>query len=105
MPGGNHKVITAWGFLGLRVPEQDKEWWNYRVTILKALGVLNDKGKPTERFKLVKAANLARLTKDAWDKERKQDIATCKRCHSENFVKENLKKCRPYAKGSRQTVC
>ncbi|WP_038057396.1 multiheme c-type cytochrome [Thermodesulfobacterium hydrogeniphilum] len=91
MPDGNHKVITAWGFLALRLPEPDKEWLNYRITILKALGVLNPDGKPTKRLELVKAANLARLDEKSWKEERAKMINICKKCHSESFARENLK--------------
>ena len=91
MPEGNHTVITAWGFLALRLPEADQEWLNYRLTILKALGVLDAKGNPTERLELVKAANMARLDKESWEKEREKMINVCKNCHSENFAKKNLK--------------
>jgi len=91
MQNGDHRVMTSWGFLALRLPEDDKEWMGYRVTILKALGVLDANGKPTKRLDVVKAGNLARLTKEAWQKERDKMINTCKNCHSENFAKENLK--------------
>jgi len=91
MSGGNHKVLTAWGFLALRLPEQDKEWLGYRVTILKALGVLDANGKPTKRLDLVKAANLARLDKESFDDARAKMLANCEKCHSATFAKENLK--------------
>ncbi len=91
MPNGDHRVMTAWGFLGLRLPEEDKEWLGYRVTILKALGVLDANGKPTKRLDLVKAADMVRLTKDDWERERAKDLAICERCHSANFARENLK--------------
>jgi len=91
MPDGDHRVMTAWGFLGLRLPEKDKEWLGYRVTILKALGVLDADGKPTKRLDLVKAADMVRLTEDAWQQERDKDLATCEKCHSANFARENLK--------------
>jgi len=90
MSGGNHKVETAWGFLALRLPEKDPEWMKYRVTILKALGVLNNKGKPTGRLNVVKAANMARLTKKSFDADRNAMIKTCRKCHSENYVKKSL---------------
>ncbi len=91
MANGNHKVMTAWGFLALRLPESDKEWLGYRVTILKALGVLDANGKPTKRLELVKAANLARLDKKSFDEERAKMLAICEKCHSTTFSKENLK--------------
>ncbi len=92
MPNGNHKVMTAWGFLALRLPEKDKEWLGYRVEILKALGVLDAKtGKPTKVLDVVKAGKIARLTAEEWQAERNKMLNTCKKCHSENFAKENLK--------------
>ncbi len=91
MPNGDHRVMTAWGFLALRLPEPDKEWLGYRVEILKALGVLDANGKPTKRLELVKAAKIARLTAKGWQEERNRMLNICKRCHSENFAKENLK--------------
>ncbi len=90
MKDGNHAVMTAWGFLGLRVPEDDKEWWNNRVIILKALGVLDDKGNPTERFEAVKAAKLARLTKEEWQRERDKMLETCSKCHSRSYAENQL---------------
>lgn len=53
--GGDHGVITSSGFLALRLPEDDKDWLNDRVTILQALGVLDEKGNPTARLDVVKA--------------------------------------------------
>ncbi len=91
MEEGNHRVMSAWGFLALRLPESDKEWMGYRVTILQALGVLDKDGKPTPRLDVVKAANLARLDKKSWDDERARMQAICQKCHSANFAKENLK--------------
>ncbi len=91
MQGGNHRVMTAWGFLALRLPEKDKEWLGYRVTILKALGVLDKDGKPTPRLELVKKANLARLDEASFKAERTRMQKTCEKCHSANFARENLK--------------
>ncbi len=90
MPEGNHAVMTAWGFLGLRVPEEDKNWWEDRVKILQALYVLDEKGNPTERFSAVKLAKIARLTKEEWQAERDKMIKICSNCHSEKFAKEQL---------------
>ncbi len=91
MENGNHRVMTAWGFLALRLPESDKEWMGYRATILQGLGVLDKDGKPTARLEVVKAANLARLDKKSWDDERARMQAICEKCHSATFAKENLK--------------
>ncbi len=92
MPNGNHAVRTAWGFLGVRLPlPKDKQWAADRVTILKALGVLNPvTGKPTARLDVVKAADLVRLTQQDWQKERDKMVKTCAKCHSEDYARKQL---------------
>ncbi len=90
MPNGDHQVMSAWGFLALRLPEADQEWMGYRATILKALGVLDDKGNPTPRLDVVKAGKLARLTAEEWQAERDKMQKVCQQCHSANFARENL---------------
>jgi hydroxylamine dehydrogenase len=93
MQGGNHGVLTAWGFLAVRLPmPEDKQWAADRATILQALGVLDPDGKPTGRLDVVKAANVARLTQEDWQKNRDKMIKTCNRCHSINFAKGELAK-------------
>jgi hypothetical protein len=93
MQDGNHGVLTAWGFLAVRLPmPDDKQWAADRVTILQALGVLDPDGKPTARLDVVKAANVARLTQEDWQKERDKMVKTCNRCHSINFAKGELAK-------------
>ena len=91
MPDGNHRVFSAWGFLGVRLPEEDREWMGYRVTILKGLGVLDPDGNPTPRLDVVKAGKVARLTREEFDAERKRFTDVCKKCHSASFVNENFK--------------
>ncbi|NLD38948.1 MAG: cytochrome C [Desulfatiglans sp.] len=91
MPGGDHRVFSAWGFLAVRLPEEDAEWMGYRATILKGLGVLDPDGNPTPRLDVVKEAKMARLTKEEFDAERKRFTDICKKCHSPNFVTENFK--------------
>ncbi len=93
MQGGNHEVRTAWGFLAVRLPmPDDKQWTSDRATILQGLGVLDPDGKPTGRLDVVKAADVARLTQESWQKERDKMIKTCNRCHSVNFAKGELTK-------------
>ena len=71
MAGGNHEVRTAWGFLAVRLPlPEDPQWAADRATILQGLGVLDPEGKPTARLEAVKAADVARLTQEAWQHER-----------------------------------
>jgi hypothetical protein len=92
MQEGNHEVRTAWGFLAVRLPfpEGDKQWTDDRVTILQALGVLDPSGKPTARLDVVKAADVARLTQEAFDKERTKTLDTCTKCHGARFAKVQL---------------
>jgi hypothetical protein len=70
----------------------DKQWTADRAAILQGLGVLDPEGKPTTRLEVVKAANVARLTQEDWQKERDKMIKTCNRCHSVNFAKVELAK-------------
>jgi cytochrome c553 len=70
----------------------DKQWTADRATILQGLGVLDLDGKPTARLDVVKAANVARLTQEDWQKERDRMVKTCNRCHSANFAKGELAK-------------
>jgi hydroxylamine dehydrogenase len=93
MQEGNHEVRTAWGFLAVRLPMPDDIVWKQdRTTILQAMGVLDPAGNPTARLDVVKGAQVARLTQEDWQKERDKMTATCKQCHSGNFVKSELQK-------------
>ncbi len=93
MQEGNHEVRTAWGFLAVRLPmPEDEQWAKDRATILQALGVLDPQGQPTGRLDVVKAADVARLTQDAWQVERDKMLETCGQCHSRNFAKAELEK-------------
>lgn len=93
MPEGNHEVRTAWGFLAVKLPlPKDKQWANDQATILKALGALDPQGNPTSLVETIKAADVARLTAEDWQKERDKMVGICSDCHSENFVKEELLK-------------
>jgi hypothetical protein len=93
MPDGDHEVRTAWGFLAVRLPlAEDEQWKADQVTILQALGVLDPEGNPTARLDAVKAADVARLTQEDFDRERNRMIAICSDCHSEGFAKAELAK-------------
>jgi hydroxylamine dehydrogenase len=93
MQEGNHAVRTAWGFLAVRLPmPENKQWAADRATILQGLGVLDPDGKPTPRLDVVKAADVARLTQEDWQKERDKMVKTCNQCHSVNFAKRELAK-------------
>ncbi len=90
MQNGDHGVMTAWGFLALRLPEDDKDWMNDRVTILQALGVLDEKGNPTARLDIVKAGKVARLTKEEFRKERQKMTGVCSKCHGASYAAGQL---------------
>ena len=102
MPDGNHRVFSAYGFLALRLPEEDEEWMGYRSTILKGLGVLDPDGKPTPRLEAVKAAKMARLSQEEFQAERKRFTDICKKCHIPNFVNDNMKNADGMIKASDQ---
>ena len=93
MSEGNQEVRTAWGFLAVRLPmPEDETWAADRATILQGLGVLDPDGKPTPRLEVVKAADVARLTQEAWQAERDKMIKACSKCHSSKFAKGELAK-------------
>lgn len=93
MQDGDHNVQTSWGFLAVRLPlPEDPQWAADRATILQGLGVLDPDGKPTARLDVVKAANVARLTQEDWQKQRDKMISACTQCHSASFAKGELAK-------------
>jgi len=93
MSEGDHEVRTAWGFLAVRLPlPEDEQWAADQATILQALGVLDPEGNPTVRLDVVKAADVARLTQESWQKERDKMVKICNRCHSANFARAELEK-------------
>jgi hypothetical protein len=93
MQEGNHNVRAGWGFLAVRLPmPEDKQWAADRAAILQGLGVLDPSGNPTARLDVVKAADLARLTQEEWQKDRDKMLKTCNQCHSINFAKGELEK-------------
>lgn len=93
MKDGNHEVRTPWGFLAVRLPlPADEQWKADQVTILQGLGVLDPAGNPTARLEVVKGADVARLTQEAFDAERERIVAACGQCHSENFARAEIAK-------------
>lgn len=92
LPDGTHENHTAWGFLGVRLPlPEDEQAAADRVTILKALGVLDPKtGEPTAILDAVKEYDMARLDQASWEKERNKMLDTCTQCHSRQYAKEQL---------------
>lgn len=93
MPEGRHDVGTAWGFLAVRLPmPEDEQWAADRATILQGLGVLDPDGNPTPRLDVVKAANVARLTQEDWQRKRDEMLTVCSKCHSRSFAQAQLRK-------------
>ncbi|MEW5877790.1 MAG: multiheme c-type cytochrome [Acidobacteriota bacterium] len=93
MPEGNHEVRTPWGFLAVRLPlPEDPQWAADQTTILQALGVLDPEGKPTPRLEVVKAAQVARLSAEEFQKEREKLLKVCSQCHSSRFAQEQLQR-------------
>ncbi len=92
MSEGNHENRTAWGFLGVRLPfPEDPQWKKDRITILKALGVLNpETGEPTARLEVVKDCDMIRLSEEAWSIQREKMIKICSQCHSGTYAREQL---------------
>jgi hypothetical protein len=90
MPEGDHAVMTSWGFLAVRLPEDDAEWLKDRVTILQALGVLDWEGNPTGRLDVVKAGKVARLDKESFDALRAKMLKVCAECHGKSYAEKQL---------------
>jgi len=90
MPSGDHTVKTAWGFLAVRLAEKDKQWQEWRNTIFKGLGVIDEQGQPTDRFKVVAAGSVARLSAEEWTKQRERVKNQCTQCHAPTFVNDQL---------------
>jgi hypothetical protein len=90
MAEGDHFVRTPWGFLGVRLPEEDEEWMGYRATILMGLGVLDAEGQPTPMLDVVVAGDMARLDAETFNAERKRITDVCVKCHSPSYVDDNM---------------
>ena len=98
---GNHENRTPWGFLAVRLPlpnndpdlpDYDPQWYADQVTILQGLGVLDSAGAATDRLDVVIAADVARLTEEAFNAERDKLLAVCSDCHSEKFALAEMEK-------------
>ncbi len=90
-PDGDHENTTAWGFLAVRVPEDDAAWMADRAEILKAFGVIDAEGKPTALFPAIEKLKLARTKKEDFAALREKQIGTCRKCHAENMIRERFK--------------
>jgi hydroxylamine dehydrogenase len=93
MQKGDHEVRTAWGFLAVKLPmPEDTQWAADQGTIMQALGLLDPQWNPTARVNLARVAQIARLNKSDWQKEREKMLGACKQCHSATFAYTELLK-------------
>ncbi|HZK25687.1 MAG TPA: multiheme c-type cytochrome [Oscillospiraceae bacterium] len=79
----SHRVVTAWGFLGLRPGEQeDEEWLTARNKVQQALETMGPGLAP----------NVTRETYVEWEGLREEMVTRCTECHAESYVREDLAK-------------
>ncbi|RQD78407.1 MAG: cytochrome C [Candidatus Syntrophonatronum acetioxidans] len=82
MPEGDHYVMTAWGFLGMRGEEDDPEWEGDREKVLHAL----------EEMGPARAPNIMRDSMEKWEELREEMIDICSQCHAPSYVRRDLEK-------------
>lgn len=92
LPEGTHANETAWGFFGVRLPlPDDPQAAADRLTILKALGVIDPKtGKTTPIFETAKALRMIKLDQESWQVERDKLLKVCSQCHSQSYAEQQL---------------
>lgn len=91
MDGGDHAVMTGWGFLGLRLPNPDEQWTNDTLTIVKAIGPWGrDEEGMAARVGAIEALKLARLDEESFQERRQAMVKICARCHTESYGREHL---------------
>ena len=73
MDGGDHGVMTAWGFLALRLPEDDPRVDGRPGRHPEVAGRARRLGERTARLEAVKAAKLARLIQGGVRRAARQD--------------------------------
>ena len=83
MNKGNHKVLTSWGFFGVRKEEPDKKHAEYQKGVIDYLTKLGP----------VLAPNSHRATLAEWQALRNDMLAVCSNCHAESFCRAELDKC------------
>jgi len=91
MPNGDHDVLTAWGFRGIRLPLPDDKDWAADITDqLKGLNVMELDGSDGLVKSTMIGTDLLRSTKQDWQRERDRMVKICSQCHSETYVKQEL---------------
>ena len=82
MDKGNHKVLTSWGFFGVRKEEPDKKHAEYQKGVMSYL----------EKLGPVLAPNSHRATLNEWQDLRNDMLDICSGCHARSFCWEELEK-------------
>ncbi len=80
MPDGDHYVMTAWGFLGLRGEIDDPDWAADQATVHSALQEMGP----------AQAPEVMRETEAEWQELREQMIAVCTECHAPSYVRREF---------------
>jgi len=82
MNNGDHKLMTSWGFFGIRQGEKDKEHAKYQKPVIRALKTLGP----------ILAPQSTRASFEEWNKLREDMISVCTDCHSTSFAKKQLER-------------
>ena len=82
MNNGDHKLMTSWGFFGIRPGEKDKEHAKYQKPVIRALKTLGP----------ILAPQSTRASSKEWNKLRADMISVCSDCHSASFAKRHLER-------------
>lgn len=90
-PRGKHGVKTAWSLLALRLPEEDREWFGYRKTILTWLGLIDREGRPTALLNELQVKGIIQIHPEEWTTFREEMVDICGNCHGRLFAREKLR--------------
>lgn len=82
MHKGNHKVLTSWGFFGVRKEEPDKEHAKCQKGVIDYLTKLGP----------ILAPNSHRATMAEWQDLRNDMLDICSDCHARSFCRAELEK-------------
>ena len=79
----SHKVLTAWGFLGLREGDQDDpEWTEARAKVKQTLETMGPALAP----------EVMRSSFAEWQSAREEMVSRCAQCHAESWARRELEK-------------
>ena len=83
MNNGNHKVLTSWGFFGVRKEEPDERHAECQQGVIDYLSTLGP----------ILAPNSHRATLAEWQDLRNDMLDICSGCHARSFCQAELDKC------------